>query len=131
MVRVEQLERVVVFLLVFLVLLQSECNQAYCVQPPIQNNKKKEEGKKNLLETVCPKILQQLEDIVSETEGSYIAGDKLTYGDLFTVNWLQIWENQVSADLLNDYPALRKLKDAVLAIPEISAWIEERPKTSI
>jgi len=92
--------------------------------------KKKEEIKKNLVENVCPKVLKQLADIVSETDGDFIAGDKLTFGDFWLAHWLQLWTSTVTPTLLDDYPVLIRLKKAVEAIPEIKTWLEERPKTA-
>jgi len=92
---------------------------------------KKEEARKNLVETICPKVLKQLNDIVSSTEGDYISGDKLTWADLFLANWLSIWTKSLSTDLVADFPALKKQWETVLDLPEIKKWIAERPQTMI
>jgi len=92
---------------------------------------KKEEIKQNLLDNICPKYFKQLTAIVEGQGGPFIAGSKLTYGDFVLANWLNIWTNTLSDKLLDDYPALSKQLDAVLAIPEIKQWVADRPKTFV
>jgi len=92
---------------------------------------KKEEVRKELLTTICPNILKQLSDIVAlTTDGDFIAGSKLTYGDLSLANWLSIWP-MLDANLLDSYPVLVKQRDAVLALPQIKDWVAARPVTRL
>lgn len=96
-----------------------------------QDTEAKAEVLKNLQDTVCPQILKQLSDIVSSSEGVYINGDKLTFGDLSLAHWLSTWMKTVSPDLIKAYPALISLRETVLALPEIKKWLEERPETPV
>jgi len=92
---------------------------------------KKEEARKNLIETICPRVLKQLDDIISSTEGVYISGDKLTWADLFLAHWLSLWTKSLSTDLVANLPALKKQWETVLELPEIQKWIAERPQTML
>jgi len=84
-----------------------------------------------LRETEIPRYLKQLESIVAETEGSFIAGNQVTHGDFILANWLNIWERIVDEKLLDNFPVLRKQKDAIEALPGVREWLETRPKTYI
>jgi len=91
------------------------------------------------------KINQMLE----ESTGDLINGNKLTYADLWLASFLNIWDDPVTGsgpvvlpglpspsqedfylNLTEKYPNLRKHKQTVMALPQIKKWIEERPKTT-
>ncbi|CAG7718055.1 unnamed protein product [Allacma fusca] len=93
---------------------------------------KKEKLKATVVNEVIPLHLRQIEGIVSKTEGPYIAGSKLTYGDLGLVTAMHVWICSgylTEAELQETYPATAKLREAVHNVPKIKAWIEVRPKT--
>ena len=94
---------------------------------------KKPELLKNLQETVFPKYLPILEGIVKETPGNFITGDKLCWHDLFIANWLEVWGDLIiGKDGLQNYPALKGLKEAVFEVPQIKDYVtNKRPKTFI
>jgi glutathione S-transferase len=94
---------------------------------------KKEKAKDALVNEFLPMYLRQIEGIVSKTEGPYIAGSKLTYGDLGLANALNMWLalGLVTEKQLQDSnPGLAKLREAVVNVPQIKTWLEVRPKTS-
>ena len=84
-----------------------------------------------LLEKGLPPYFKQITSILQETEGEFIAGKQLTAGDIFLANAIDCWEDFVDPKLLEGYPALKALKDAVFNLPEIKAWVEVRPKAFI
>jgi glutathione S-transferase len=76
--------------------------------------------------------LRQIGGIIAKTEGPYITGSKLTYGDLGLANAVNMWVAAgmiTEKQLQEEYPAVSKLRDAVVSIPQIKTWLEVRPKT--
>ncbi|CAG7732834.1 unnamed protein product [Allacma fusca] len=94
---------------------------------------KKEKARLTIVNEVVPLYLRQIEGIVIKTDGPYIAGSKLTYGDLSLTAALNVWIGVgviTEAQLQEAYPATAKLREAVLNVPQIKAWLEVRPKTT-
>jgi glutathione S-transferase len=97
-----------------------------------QDAGKKAEIKADLAANAFPKYYKFLEDLVSQTTGPFITGDKPTWQDFFVANWLELWsEHIVELDFLNDYPALKELQQAVFDIPAIKKYVSTRPKSFI
>ncbi|XP_050501693.1 glutathione S-transferase-like isoform X2 [Diabrotica virgifera virgifera] len=88
----------------------------------------KETKKKPLFEDVLPFYLEKLEAQVQKNNG-YLATGKLTWADLFFVALLQYFQFMLGKDLVENSPNLKKLKEKVLALPNIKAWVEKRPET--
>ena len=87
--------------------------------------------KEDLLKNVFPKHFKQLASIVEETEGDFIAGTQLTFGDIYLANWFEIYEETADKSILDEFPSLKKLQQAVMNLPAIKSWIERRPTTMI
>jgi len=51
----------------------------------------------------------------------------MTWADIYIADKLQAMEEQVDPAILNGYPHLRKIKDAVFANEKIKAYAERRP----
>ena len=85
--------------------------------------------KDDLLNNVFPTHFKQIASIVEETEGNFIAGKQLTFGDLFLANWLDIYEGAVDKSILDNFPSLKKLQKAVMNLPALKPWIASRPVT--
>ncbi|XP_066603679.1 glutathione S-transferase-like [Prorops nasuta] len=79
------------------------------------------------LNTTVPFYLKKLEEL-AKNNGGYFHGGQLSYADLFFVAISDSLTNACEFDIVKDNPNLRKLKENVLAIPSIKAWIEKRPK---
>ncbi|XP_050501694.1 glutathione S-transferase-like [Diabrotica virgifera virgifera] len=88
----------------------------------------KESKKKPLFEEILPFYLEKLEAQVQKNNG-YLATGKLTWADLYFVALLQYFQFMLGKDLVENSPNLQKLKEKVLALPNIKAWVEKRPKT--
>ena len=89
------------------------------------------EIKEDLLNSVFPKHFKQIASIVDETEGDFVAGKQLTFGDLYLANWLDIYEDTVDKSVLDDFPSLKKLQQAVMNLPALKPWIASRPTTMV
>jgi len=94
---------------------------------------KKATLKDEFLKTVAPKYYGIMEELVESTgSGKFIRGDKPSWQDFFIANWMEILgELIVGESFLDQYPNLKKVKEAVFAIPSIKAHVERRPKTQI
>jgi len=54
---------------------------------------------------------------------------QLSWADLLVVGVLDHLIYRVKVDMLKDRPNLQALREKVLAVPKIKAWIEKRPVT--
>jgi len=78
-----------------------------------------------------PEYMKKFNKVVADNGGNYLVGKRLTWADLFLVNFLEIFEDSIDANLLKNSPALRKLKDNVMSIPAIKDWVADRKPTSL
>ena len=85
---------------------------------------------KDLTENVVPRVLGGLEKLAAAntcTEG-WLYGPKVSYADFYFYHSLTYLLGIVP-DLLDKYPALKKLNESVTTLPNIAKWIKERPDT--
>ena len=87
--------------------------------------------KEDLLTNVFPKHFKQIASIVEETEGDYVAGKQLTFGDIYLASWFDIYEDAVDKSVLDNFPSLKKLQQAVMNLPALKPWISSRPITTV
>ncbi|XP_076672971.1 glutathione S-transferase S4 [Andrena cerasifolii] len=90
---------------------------------PVLKAKKREE----VFTSVIPYYLGKLEEL-AKNNGGYLHGGQLNYADLFFVAISDSLSTAYESDITNDKPHLKALKEKVLAIPSIKAWVEKRPK---
>ena len=90
---------------------------------PVLKAKKREE----VFTNVIPYYLEKLEELAKNNSG-YLHGGQLSYADLFFVAVSDSLSTAYESDITNDKPHLKALKEKVLAIPSIKAWVEKRPK---
>jgi len=83
-------------------------------------------AKKTFMGTTLPTYLTRFNKIVEANGGNYLVGKRLSWVDLYLVNFIQIWEDNLDSKLLSSYPALTKLKSNVLSIPAIKDWVADR-----
>lgn len=69
-----------------------------------------------------PLYFNKFDELLSQSEGEWIAGTELTYGDFVLANFLDIAEDLVDPRCLDEFPKLNELKKKVLALPEIAEW---------
>ncbi|KAL7738028.1 hypothetical protein ACLKA6_006381 [Drosophila palustris] len=79
---------------------------------------------------VIPFYLEKLEQTVKDNDG-HLALGKLTWADVYFAGICDYMNYMVKRDLLEPYPALRGVVDAINALEPIKAWIEKRPVTEV
>ena len=91
---------------------------------------RKAELKKEVEETHFPKYLGILNKLITDNGSAdgWIYGNKVTYVDL-RIAYLTDFVLQISPNALDAYPAIKKLKAAVEALPNIAKWLKERPES--
>ena len=89
------------------------------------------ELKKEFEEKHIPRFLGALEKRATENNSTdgWIYGAKVTYADLRACVQFSAMEQVMLPGMLNNYPALKKLKTSVENIPAIAKWIKERPQS--
>ncbi|KAL4130775.1 hypothetical protein QTP88_008164 [Uroleucon formosanum] len=90
------------------------------------NEESKEAKYAPLVNETVPFYMDKFEKIVEENNGYFVNG-KLSWADLFFVAILDYLNFMVKIDLLEGRPKLKALKEQVLEIPQIKAWVAKRP----
>lgn len=85
----------------------------------------KEQKLKDMKERV-PYLLKRLNQQV-KNNGGYFVGGALSWADLTFVAVLDYLNYLAKYDVIEEFDALKQLKEKVLAIPEIKAWVAKRP----
>jgi len=92
----------------------------------------KDAAKAEFRANAAPKYYDIMSQLISETKGPFICGDKLSWADCFVANWVEIFDDfVVGKEFTDKYPVLTTLRDAVFAVPNIKKYLETRPKTLI
>ena len=93
---------------------------------------RKAELLKELTETHIPKLLGNLERLASanNSAGGWLCGPKVTYAD-FAFLEVSGYVFKVAPNLLDKYPALKKLKTSIENLPNIAKWLKERPESDL
>ena len=95
-----------------------------------KDEEKKAALKKDLTEYVIPRVLGGLEKLAAANncvEG-WFYGPKVSYADFYFSHFVTYLQGDVP-DLLDKYPALKKLNKSVTTLPNIAKWIKDRPET--
>ncbi|XP_057669318.1 glutathione S-transferase-like [Diorhabda carinulata] len=95
-----------------------------------QNEELKASKKKQVIEVTIPFYIERLEAKVKDNDG-YLACKKLTWADLYFVALLDMVNVRVGKNIIENAPSLQKLREKVLALPGIKAWIAKRPKDRV
>lgn len=87
-------------------------------------------AKKKLLEESIPKYCGILEKRVkaNNSPAGWAYGNKITYVDM-RISVMVDALKSVNTVVVDAYPALQKLTEAVKARPKIAEWIKNRPQT--
>merc|ERR1712133_237931 len=88
---------------------------------------KDEEGLKKFNEVTLQTALEQLEKRLVGRGGQYFVGNNLTWADIIVFMYL----GDLPKEAYEKYPKLTNLYERVGAIPNIKAWVENRPKTNL
>ncbi|XP_034934996.1 glutathione S-transferase-like [Chelonus insularis] len=86
----------------------------------------KEAKRKVALNETLPYYLERLDEQVKNNNG-YFVGGSLTWADFVFVALLDYLNFMAGFDIIEKYSNLKALKEKVLAIPQIKAWVEKRP----
>ena len=92
---------------------------------------RKTELKKGLEETHIPKYLGALEKraAANNSADGWIYGAKVTYADFGVYLGGAYLLKVMSQNALDNYPALKKLRESVEKLQNIAKWLKERPVT--
>jgi len=92
---------------------------------------KKEELKKELVETISPRFFNKLTSIKEANDGEWLVGKNVTWADIHVAVTLEFFESTADPEVLTKFPVLKALKEAVWSLPQIKEWIEKRPQTAM
>lgn len=87
----------------------------------------KAKRKKETLSTVVPFYLEKLEELASKN-GGFLHGGELSYADLFFAAVADSLSNACEFDITRERRNLKSLREKVLALPAIKAWMAKRPE---
>ncbi|XP_023313069.1 glutathione S-transferase-like isoform X2 [Anoplophora glabripennis] len=91
---------------------------------------KKEKEKQTLFNETIPYYMEKL-DAMAKRNNGYLAVGRLTWADLFFVSMLDYISLMAKKDIIGGSPNLQIVRENVLKIPSIKAWIEKRPKENL
>lgn len=97
-----------------------------------QDEATKAELKKELVEKHVPFYFSFLEKCIATNAApeGWLFGERVTYVDLrlaFSTEFMQM----IIENVLEPYPGIARLKESVLALPNVAKWIKERPQTDL
>lgn len=95
-----------------------------------QDEASKEKKWEPLKNETVPYYMSKFEEVVNKNDGYFVSG-KLTWADLYFVGILDYLNAMVKEDLVENHPKLKALRENVLALPPIKAWVEKRPDSEI
>ncbi|VDK47827.1 unnamed protein product [Gongylonema pulchrum] len=95
-----------------------------------QNDTKKIEMFKKLMEEEISPFLQRYEKFLANSGTGYFVGNKLSVADLAVFNMLQFFDGKLMPGHLKKYPGLDEFVAKIGQLPKIKAWIQKRPKTN-
>ena len=83
---------------------------------------------KDQAENVFPRVLGGLEKLAAANNSAkgWFYGPKVSYADIYFCHFVS-YVLEVAPDVLDKFPALRKLLKSVLTLPNIAKWMKERP----
>ena len=91
-----------------------------------EGDEKVKAAKRKAAEETLPFVLERLDQQVKENDG-YFHNGTLSWADLTFVALLDYFCFMYESDLIKNYINLTRLKEKVLALPNIKSWIERRP----
>lgn len=95
-----------------------------------QDEASKEKKWEPLKNETVPYYMSKFEEVVNKNDGYFVSG-KLTWADLYFVGILDYLNAMVKEDLVENHPKLKALRENVLALPPIKAWVEKRPDSEM
>ncbi|KAG5867396.1 hypothetical protein JTB14_025227 [Gonioctena quinquepunctata] len=83
-----------------------------------------------LFNEIIPHYLKKIDEHAKKNNG-YLTCGRLTWADLHFVSLMGYITVMATKDIFADYPNVQAIKEHVLALPAIKAWLEKRPKTDV
>nr|QVK45134.1 GSTs3 [Pagiophloeus tsushimanus] len=100
----------------------------------IQDEEQKQLEKEILINETLPFFLTKFDEW-AEQNGGYLAAERLTWVDLLfvaTENFLsEIFEKEIGTPFPSGYSNIDTVKNNVLSLPNIQAWLDTRPPSKI
>ena len=95
-----------------------------------KDEEKKATLKKEMGETVMPRFLGFMEKFAASNTcaDGWFYGEKVSYVD-FVFTHIMEYIQKDAPNVLDNFPALKKLTESVVKLPNIAKWIKERPET--
>ncbi|XP_075215811.1 glutathione S-transferase-like [Lycorma delicatula] len=81
-----------------------------------------------LMKETVPYYLNKFEEHIKEN-GGYLANGKLSWGDIYFVAIIDYLNFMLQLDITEKHQYMTALRDKVVNIPKIKAWIAKRPET--
>nr|QVK45133.1 GSTs2 [Pagiophloeus tsushimanus] len=96
-----------------------------------QDEDRKKALRKSFVNEMLPLYYSKFE-LWALRNGGYLANGKLTWADLYFVAVQEFINLLVGIDLIADkYPNLETVREKVLSLPQIKAWLEKRPELKL
>lgn len=97
----------------------------------MKDETRKAEMSKEYLENGLPKHMANFEKLLTRNNNGdgFCVGDKLSLADLTALFYFEMLPVLGEANILEKYPKIKAYNDRVVAVPNIAAWLEARPKT--
>ncbi|XP_043273025.1 glutathione S-transferase-like isoform X2 [Venturia canescens] len=76
---------------------------------------------------IVPFFLDKFEELAKKN-GGYLHGGELSYADIFFVGIHDSVVNACGPEIMSGRPSLQALRERVVALPNVKAWIDKRPK---
>ena len=95
-----------------------------------KNEETKGKMKDEVIKDFIPKYLGLMEKTIKNntSEGGWLFGSKVTYVDLNLYLVTDFMKEFKEDNLFDEYSGVKKLRDAVAALPNIAQWIKKRPE---
>ena len=95
-----------------------------------KDEEKKAELKKDLAEKATPQYFGALEKLAaSNSARGWFHGANVSYVDFHFTHIVDYIMQHEAPDVLDNYPALKKLTENVKKLPNVAKWLKERPQT--
>uniref|UniRef100_A0A1I8A1M6 glutathione transferase n=1 Tax=Steinernema glaseri TaxID=37863 RepID=A0A1I8A1M6_9BILA len=96
-----------------------------------EDEKKKIEIFRTLVETEIDPFLGRYQNILKENGTGFFIGDKMTLADISVFCLLHYFSCKLLPGHLEKYPELKAFVASVASNPKIKEWIDKRPKTDV
>ncbi|XP_076099531.1 putative glutathione S-transferase 7 [Mytilus galloprovincialis] len=96
-----------------------------------QDETKKPDIEKNLMEVVYPRFLSHLEKMLKEDNEEWLVGDKLSVADLAFFDLMNRLSAKKGDSIFYSSPTMKKHSEKITSIAGVQKWLEKRPVTDM